>query len=78
MQEHQLLESFVLDIELEDGSQNRLMGFYTINEEKLAALDGAAVARLYQSGYLQAIYMVIASLSNFRTLIDQKNNARKS
>jgi hypothetical protein len=35
--EHELLESFVLDIELNDGSQNRLVGFYTINEDRLQA-----------------------------------------
>ncbi len=71
--EHALLESFVVDIELEDGSQNRLAGFYTINEDKLNALSGDAIARLHQAGYLQAIYMVLASLSNFRALIDRKN-----
>jgi hypothetical protein len=71
--EHALLESFVVDIELADGSQNRLAGFYTINEDKLAALDGAAVARMHQCGYLQAIYMVLASLSNFRALIERRN-----
>lgn len=71
--EHELLESFVLDITLDDGSDNRLAGFYTIHEERLAALDGAALARLHRAGHLQAIYMVLASLSNFRTLIDAKN-----
>jgi hypothetical protein len=69
----ELLEPFVLDIELDDGSQNRLAGFYTINEERLAALDGATLERLNRSGYLQAIYMVLASLNNFRGLIDRKN-----
>jgi hypothetical protein len=73
--EHELLESFVLDIELNDGSQNRLVGFYTINEDKLAALGGDAIASLHQAGLLQAIYLVIASLSNFRALIDRKNAA---
>jgi hypothetical protein len=73
--EHVLLESFVVDIELDDGSQNRLAGFYTINEDKLNALDGEVVARLHKSGYLQAIYMVLASLSNFRALIDRKNRS---
>ena len=68
-----LLESFVFDIELDDGSQNRLDGFYTINEEKLSALDGDALASLHRAGHLQAIYMVIASLWNFRALIDRKN-----
>jgi hypothetical protein len=71
--EHDLLESFALDIELADGSQNRLAGFYTINEERLAELGGSALQRLHQSGYLQAVYMTIASLSNFRALIERQN-----
>jgi hypothetical protein len=71
--EHGLLESFVVDIELDDGSQNRLAGFYTINEDKLNALAGDVIARLHQAGYLQAIYMALASLSNFRALIDRRN-----
>jgi hypothetical protein len=73
LMEHQLLESFVLDIELNDGSQNRLAGFYTINEEKVHGLSGAVLEQWNQLGYLQAIFMVIASLSNFRALIERKN-----
>jgi hypothetical protein len=73
LQEHELLESFVLDVGLNDGSQNRLAGFYTINEDRLAALGGDAIATLHAAGHLHAIYMVIASLSNFRALIDRKN-----
>jgi hypothetical protein len=76
--EHELLESFVFDIELDDGSQNRLAGFYTINEERLAGLGGNALERLHKAGYLQAIYMAIASLSNFRALIERKNRANAS
>lgn len=71
--ENALLESFVFDIELDDGSQNRLAGFYTINEEKLSALGDDTIARMHKAGYLQAIYMVLASLSNFRALIERKN-----
>jgi hypothetical protein len=70
---HELLESFVLDIELDDGSQNRLAGFYTINEDRLGALGGDALETMHRAGYLQAIYMVVASLSNFRALIERKN-----
>lgn len=69
----ELLESFVLDIELNDGSQNRLAGFYTINEERLASLKAEQLARLHEAGYLQAIYMAVASLSQFRGLIERKN-----
>jgi hypothetical protein len=71
--ENELLESFVLDVELNDGSQNRLVGFYTINEDRLQSLSGEAIAKLHAANYLQAIYLVIASLSNFRMLIDRKN-----
>jgi hypothetical protein len=76
MQALELFEPFVVDIELNDGSQNRLMGFYTIHEERLAALDGATLHRLSQAGYLQAAYMVLASMSQFRALIDRKNARR--
>jgi hypothetical protein len=69
----ELLESFVLDIELDDGSQNRLAGFYTINEERLGALGSDALERLHRAGHLQAVYMAIASLSNFRDLVERKN-----
>jgi hypothetical protein len=70
---HELLESFVVDVTLDDGSLNRLAGFYTINEERLAALDDAALGRLQHAGHLLPIYMALASLSNFRSLIDRKN-----
>lgn len=66
---HDLLESFVLDIERPDGSHGQLVGFYIIHEERLAALDAGTVALLHQADYLQPIYMAIASLSNFPALI---------
>ncbi|GHA79145.1 SapC family protein [Cognatilysobacter bugurensis] len=68
-----LLESFVLDIELNDGSRNRLAGFYTINEDRLAQLDVAGLERLHRAGCLEAIYMAMASLSNLRALIERVN-----
>jgi hypothetical protein len=71
--QHDLLESFVLDIQLNDGSQNRLAGFYTIKEERLLDLNGATLERLNRAGHLQAIYMAIASLSHFRALIERVN-----
>ena len=71
--EHDLLESFVLDVTLNDGSEKRMTGFYTINEDRLRSLDGALLARLNAKGFLLPIYMAIASLSNLRTLIDKRN-----
>ncbi|WP_288378508.1 SapC family protein [uncultured Massilia sp.] len=75
---NELLEGFSLDITLDDGSQHRFGGFYTVNEERLAALDAATLDSLHKAGYLAAIYFQIASLSNFRSLIDRKNRKNTS
>ena len=40
-------------------------------EERLARLDAPALGRLHERGYLQAIFMVIASLAHFRDLIER-------
>ena len=69
--ENELLESFALDIQFRDGGQHRMTGFHTIREEKLANLGPEALAKLHQKGYLQAIFMVIASLAHFRDLIER-------
>lgn len=72
-----LLESFVLDVELEDRSQHRLIGFYTINEERLSGLSGEALAGLNESGWLLPVYMAVASLSNLRSLIERRRRRRE-
>jgi hypothetical protein len=71
-----LLESFALDVELDDGSLNRLAGYYTINEDRLRGLDAATLGRLHAAGHLEPIFMVVASVSNFRALIDRMNRSR--
>lgn len=71
--DYDLIEPFTLDIELNNGSHNQLLGFSTINEEKLAALDGAALAHLHQHGYLMAAHQMGASLVQLRELIERKN-----
>lgn len=69
-----LFESFNLDIQLTNGSNNRLTGFYTINEDKLMALPSDELEKLNKSGLLKLIYMVLASHQNIRALIQIKDN----
>ena len=73
-----LLESFVLDVELDDGSEHRLSGFYTINEDNLRTLKGDDLVILNNNEYLEAIYMVIASMSNISALVERKNKIRRA
>ncbi|MFT7526052.1 MAG: hypothetical protein ACI9LY_001197 [Arenicella sp.] len=70
---YDLLEAFTLNIELADGSSNQLLGFYTINEESIQQLSGESLADLNANGFLQPIFMVLASHSCIRSLIDLKN-----
>jgi len=73
MLELDLLESFVLDVEHKDGSSSRMAGFYTVNEDRVRALDGAAVSQLQAKGFLEPMYMVVASTVHFRDLIERRN-----
>lgn len=69
--QYELLEVVTLEITLKNGSRNNLAGLYTINEEKLNALDGSAVAGLHSKGHLEFIYMVLASHANVIKLISR-------
>ncbi len=73
LKRHDLVESFVMDVDAADGSTNRLAGFSTIAEERLAALDAAALAELHAAGHLSAIYMMVASLAHLRDLVERYN-----
>lgn len=71
LNQHDLLESFALDIEYRDGTRQRFVGFHAIQEERLSKLGAEALGALHQRGFLQPIYMVLASFSNFRGLIER-------
>lgn len=70
---HDLLEPFALEVAQPDGPPLRLTRFYTIHEERLRALGGSALESLSRAGHLQAAYMAVASLSQFRALIDRQH-----
>jgi len=71
--EQELLESVTFDIVLKDGSRNSLLGFYTINEEKIPDLSQETLHLLNRNGMLMPMFMVMASTGNIQRLIDFKN-----
>lgn len=73
LQDQDLLESVTLDITLADGSRNSLLGFHTINEEKLGELSAETLHLMNRNEMLMPLFMVLASLSNIQTLVDLKN-----
>ena len=70
---HELLEQITLDLAFSDGSKHTLQGFYCIAEERLYQLDGDVMESLNKAGYLQPVFMAVASLSRIRDLIDRRN-----
>ncbi|HEY0623203.1 SapC family protein [Sphingomonas sp.] len=73
LRRYELLEPLTLEITLDDGSVNRLVGFHVIDEARLSALDGAALGALHAEGHLMPIFMAVASIGNFNALVARKN-----
>ena len=70
---YDLLTPITLDIEFNNNVKLKISNYETINLEKLARLNGAALEELSQKGFFQSSYFIAASLSNFKKLIEWKN-----
>lgn len=68
---HDLLESFVLDMQLDEDTHNRFTGFYTINEDRLRGLDASALGELSAADHLVPTFMALASMTHLRDLIER-------
>jgi hypothetical protein len=73
LRRYELLEPLTLEITLDDGSVNRLVGFHVIDEARLSALDAVALGGLHAEGHLMPIFMAVASIGNFNALVARKN-----
>lgn len=71
--QHELLEQITLDFTFNDGGKKTVQGFYSIAEERLYRLTGDVLESLNQAGYLQPIFMAVASLSRIRDIIERRN-----
>lgn len=68
-----LIEPVALEVKLNDREAYDLPDVYMISHERLAALPGAELERLNQSGLLRAAYAVLSSLGNMAWLVEAKN-----
>jgi hypothetical protein len=69
---HDLIEPVNIEADVLDDVKYVLKGFYTINQDRLAQLDGEALEKLNRAGFLQGAFLVVASLNNVKKLIDMK------
>ncbi|MCV2365108.1 SapC family protein [Paucibacter sp. DJ1R-11] len=75
--QHQLLEPMSLDVEQASGQVRRLAGYFVIDEDRLAALPGTAVAQLHEQGHWLPIAMALASLSHLPELIAREQQRER-
>ena len=71
--QHELLEQITLDLTFNNGDKKSLQGFYSIAEERLYQLKGDVLESLNQAGYLQPVFMAVASLSRMSDIIERRN-----
>jgi SapC len=69
-----LLEPIDVVLGFDDGTKRNLADLYTVNQEVLRRLPDAAVIELFRRGYLQLIYLLIASLKQIPVLAQKKND----
>lgn len=67
-----LIQPITLDVQVEPHHRVSVSGLHGIDRERLAALDGPALAALNRAGYLEGAYLMLASLHNMRRLIAEK------
>lgn len=68
----ELIAPVDLEVKITGSEPVNLRGFFTIDREKLAALDSAKLFELHRAGFLHAAYLVLASHANLKKLIDKK------
>ncbi|MGS0536457.1 SapC family protein [Pseudoalteromonas sp. SaAl2] len=67
-----LIEAFSIEYQQKEGEKVTVGGFYTLNQQVLNSLSSEQLQTLQQTGYLQAIYMAIASLEQIPALLNKK------
>ena len=59
LSEFDLVESLKMNVQINEKESHSLDGLYTINEDKVSALDDTQLGVLHKSGYLQHIYCLL-------------------
>jgi hypothetical protein len=71
--EHDLIVPTQLNIVFGNGEKKTVGGIYTLNADKLGELKDEVVVELHSRGFLQACYMMLASMGHVQKMISMKN-----
>lgn len=71
-QQLELIAPVDLEIKITGQDTINLQGFFSLDREKLAGLDSAALHNLHRAGFLHGAHLVLASHANLNKLIERK------
>jgi len=78
LEEHDLLQELQLNIDLSNGEKKKLVGIFTINEEKIKELDEDKVIDFHKRGLFVPIYAMLGSLGQINRLVQLRNQTSQS
>jgi len=73
LQENDLLQELELNINLSTGEKKKLVGVFTVNEEKVKELADDKVLDFHKRGLFVPIYSMLGSLSQVNRLVQLRN-----
>ena len=73
LEENDLLQELELNINLSSGEKKKLVGIFTISEEKVKALSDEKVVDFHKRGLFVPIYAMLGSLGQVNRLVQLRN-----
>lgn len=74
----ELIQPINIKVLYQDGRSRTLEGLYTLDQEKVSALDDSSLLELQKRGYLMAIHSMLTSLFQLNRLIQRHNESEAS
>jgi hypothetical protein len=78
LEEHDLLQELELNIALSTEEKKKLVGIFTINEEKVKELPDEVVLDFHKRGLFVPIYSMLGSLSQMNRLAQLRNQVSEN
>lgn len=75
LQENNLLHELELNIDLSNGEKKKLVGLFTIDEEKIKTLSDEKVIDFHKRGLFVPIYAMLGSLGQINRLVQLRNQS---
>ena len=78
LQENDLLQELELNVTLSTGEKKKLVGIFTINEDKIKALSDDKVLDFHKRGLFVPIYSMLGSLTQVNHLVQLRNRVSET